>query len=317
MPPMNATPINLICVTGHTAGGKTSFAAHLANNLNGEVISADSRQVYRYMDLGTGKDLDDYRLGDKRIPVHLIDIVDPDAEYSVYAYQKDFLEVFRKLQKKNTMPVLCGGSGLYVQSVLKSYKLISVPVNPEYRKSLETFSDEELISKLKSYKSLHNKTDIENRKRLVRALEIENYYASHPPSEHEFPEINSCILGIKFDRESRRKRITRRLKERLDSGMIEEVKGLLDRGITGEKLEYFGLEYKFIYRYTTGMLSYDEMFEKLNTAIHQFAKRQMTWFRKMEKEGMKIHWLDGHMPMDEKLARSREILEKYGYPDRL
>ena len=301
---------NLICVLGHTAGGKTAFAAHLAHKLKAEIISADSRQVYRHMNIGTGKDLEDYVVNGETIPHHLIDIVDPGYEYNVYEYQKDFLRVFHDIRNRERIPVLCGGTGMYIEAVLKAYKLMNVHPDENLRESLKTKDHEDLIKILKSFKPLHNITDTENRKRLIRAIEIEEYYEKNPDLHLRYPEINSVILGIKYDRNSRRKRITERLHRRLEEGMIEEVEGLLNRGISEEKLIYYGLEYKFITLYIKGELSYDEMVAKLNTAIHQFAKRQMTWFRGMERKGFKIYWLDGHMPMREKIDRGvREIMD--------
>lgn len=301
---------NLICVLGHTAGGKTAFAAHLAHRFNGEIISADSRQVYRHMNLGTGKDLEDYVAGSETIPFHLINIVDPGYEYNVYEYQKDFLKVFHDIRDRGRTPVLCGGTGLYIEAVLKAYKLINVPPDEELRKRLTLMDHEALIEKLKSFKNPHNITDTESRKRLIRAIEIEEYYEKNPDLHLNYPEINSVILGIKYDRNSRRKRITERLYRRLKEGMIEEVDQLLEMGISEEKLIYYGLEYKFITLYIKGELSYDEMVSKLNTAIHQFAKRQMTWFRGMERKGFKIHWIDGRMPMKEKIERGMDVVNK-------
>jgi tRNA dimethylallyltransferase len=303
-------PYNLVTVLGHTAGGKTRFAACLASRLNGEVISADSRQVYRGMDLGTGKDNEDYLVQGKRVPVHLIDILEPAYEYNVYEYQQDFTRVFSDILSRGFLPILCGGSGLYLEAVLKGYRLIRVPVNPAFRKELEQKDMDELTALLAGFKKLHNRTDIEDRKRLVRALEIEVYYREHPELDENMPEIRPLILGIKFDRLSRRKRISRRLAERLDQGMIHEVQGLLDAGVSTEKMIYYGLEYKYITEYLAGQVSYDEMFARLETAIHRFAKRQMTWFRKMERDGMKIHWLDGYQPLEARLDTAVRLYRK-------
>jgi len=299
---------NLLTILGPTAGGKTSVATRMAYILKGEVISADSRQVYRGMDLGTGKDLDDYVVEDQKIPYHLIDIVNAGAKYNVYAYQKDFINVFEDLQKRNKFPVLCGGSGMYIEAVLKGYKLIHVPVNDPLRDELEQKSTEELITILSSYKKLHNKTDTDTRKRMIRAIEIEKYYTENPQPDDVFPEIKPLLVGVKFDRPSQRRRITQRLKQRLDEGLVDEVQRLIDQGITVENLLYYGLEYKFITQHITGELSFEQMFKKLETAIHQFAKRQMTWFRRMERNGFKIHWLDGYAPMHEKTRRILELL---------
>lgn len=299
----------LLAVLGPTASGKTAIAAYAAYYLDGEVLSADSRQVYRYMDLGTGKDYGDYEINGHKIPCHLIDLVDAGQQYNVFEYQHDFLKTYADVTSRGKFPVLCGGSGLYLEAVLKNYKLIRVPQNEELRRSLETLSLEELAEILKSYKSkLHNKTDIDTHKRAIRAIEIEDYRMKHPDLDTSMPEINSCVVGVKFDRLSRRKRISERLKQRLDQGMLDEVRGLLERGLTPDQLVYYGLEYKYLTLHLLGRLDYQEMFSELETAIHQFAKRQMTWFRRMERQGMVIHWLDGYLPLEEKLERIRKWL---------
>jgi len=300
---------DMLTILGATAGGKTSVAARMAYILDGEIISADSRQVYRGMDLGTGKDLEDYVVEGKQIPYHLIDIVDAGYKYNVYEYQKDFLRVYDDLKKRNKFPVFCGGSGMYLEAVLKGYKLIPVPANEELRKKLEQKDTEELISILKSFKTLHNTTDIDSRKRVIRAIEIETFYDETKDIDDYFPKIKSLIVGIKFDRNSRRKRISERLKQRLNEGMIDEVKRILDSGVSPEDLIYYGLEYKFLTQYVIGEISYDEMFKQLETAIHQFAKRQMTWFRGMERKGFKIHWIDGYASMKEKTDRILKLLQ--------
>lgn len=306
---MQANKYNLITILGPTASGKTSVAAKVASVLDGEVISADSRQVYRGMDLGTGKDYADYFVDGNPVPYHLIDIVDAGYEYNVFEYQKDFLKVFADIAERGKLPVMCGGSGLYLEAVLKNYKLIQVPINDELRKKLEGKSLGELTEILKNYKSeLHNQTDIENEKRAIRAIEIEEYYLSHPEINTGMPDIRSLVVGIQFDRQTRRKRITSRLRQRLREGMLDEVQRLLDSGLTPEQLTYYGLEYKFMTQHLTGELTYQEMFDGLNVAIHQFAKRQMTWFRRMEKQGTEIRWLDGFMPLEEKVTR---IVEWY------
>ncbi len=303
------TKYNLITILGPTASGKTSVAANVAKVLDGEVVSADSRQVYRGMDLGTGKDLADYAIDGQQIPYHLIDIVDAGYEYSVFEYQKDFLKVFEDITNRGKLPVMCGGSGLYLEAVLKSYKLIQVPLNEELRQKLEGKSLNELTEILKTYKSeLHNQTDIENEKRAIRAIEIEEYYLSYPEINTGMPDIRSLVVGVQFDRQTRRKRITTRLRQRLREGMLDEVQRLLDSGLTPEQLTYYGLEYKFMTQHLTGELTYQEMFDGLNVAIHQFAKRQMTWFRRMEKQGIEIRWMDGFMPLEEKVEK---IVEWY------
>jgi tRNA dimethylallyltransferase len=300
---------NLITILGPTASGKTSVAAKVASLLDGEVISADSRQVYRGMDLGTGKDYGDYIVDGKQVPYHLIDIVDAGYEYNVYEYQKDFLKVFAEITERGKLPIMCGGSGLYLEAILKNYKLIQVPNNEALREKLAYLPLSELTEILKTYKNyLHNSTDIENEKRAMRAIEIEEYYLTHPEIDTGMPDIQSLVVGVKFDRLSRRKRITNRLRQRFKEGMLDEVQLLLDRGLTPEQLTYYGLEYKFMTQHLTGQITYQEMFESLNVAIHQFAKRQMTWFRRMEKQEFEIHWLDGYMPLDEKVEK---ILDWY------
>jgi tRNA dimethylallyltransferase len=295
------SPYNLITVLGPTASGKTRFAAVLASRLNGEIISGDSRQVYRGMNIGTGKDYSDYIVEGKTVTAHLLDIVEPGYEYNVYEYQADFVRVFNDIVSRKKMPVLCGGSGLYLEAVLKGYRLINVPVDQQLRKSFENMSDEELADLLKSWKPLHNITDLASRKRLIRALEIESYYRTNKDTRTDYPALNPLITGILCDRDVRRERITARLKERFENGMIDEVKQLIRKGISYEKLIYYGLEYKYIARYLKGELTYNEMVAELNIAIHQFSKRQMTWFRRMERGGMKIHWIDAGIPDDEKV----------------
>ncbi len=294
---------NLITILGPTASGKTKVAARLADRVDGEVISADSRQVYRGMDLGTGKDLNDYKVGDRQIPCHLIDIADPGYEYNVYEYQRDFIKAFNEIRGRSKLPVLCGGSGLYIEAVLKGYRLINVPVNQQLRKNLEDKSMDEMQEMLTAYKPLHNITDTENRKRLIRAIEIEEYYLENQEEDSDFPELNTLVVGIKYDRESTRRLITGRLNERLEDGMLAEAEALLASGLTYEQLMYYGLEYKYLALHLRGDLDYDTMFEGLNTAIHQFAKRQMTWYRRMERNGIPIRWLDGYLPLEEKLKK--------------
>ena len=305
---MPKSPYNLIVVLGPTATGKTSFAAHLANRINGEIISADSRQVYRRMTIGTGKDYNDYKLGDWQVPVHLIDIHEPGYKYNVFEYQTDFFKVFDNLLQQGKMPVLCGGTGLYIEAVTKHYRLISVPVNNTLREKLKGKSLTELGNILASYKTLHNVSDTDTIKRAVRAIEIEEYYQTHPENHAELPEVKPVYLGLAFDREERRNRISTRLLQRLNEGMIEEVKSLLDEGISPNDLIYYGLEYKFITLFLTEQMSYEIMVQKLTIAIHQFAKRQMTWFRKMERNGIRIHWIDGKLSIEEKLCEAQNIL---------
>lgn len=299
---------DLIAILGPTASGKTSFAATLAYELDTEIISADSRQIYREMDLGTGKDLADYTVNGKQIPYHLIDIAEPGYKYNVFEYQRDFLNAYQSIKQKGRLPVLCGGTGLYLESVLKGYQLIPVPENPELRTRLAGKTLEELTDILSNYKTLHNSTDVDTAKRAIRAIEIEEYYATHDLSAREFPSINSLIIGVDIDRELRREKITKRLRQRLDEGMVEEVRQLLNKGIQPEDLIYYGLEYKYLTLYVTGEISFEEMFKQLEIAIHQFAKRQMTWFRGMERKGFKIHWIQASMPTDEKIELVKKII---------
>ena len=291
---------DLITILGPTASGKTPLAAALADRMGTEIISGDSRQVYRRMDLGTGKDLVDYTVDGRQVPYHLIDIVEPGYKYNVFEYQRDFLKAYEEISVKGKTPILCGGTGMYIESVLKGYRLLPVLENPELRASLEGKSLEELTHILEGYKKLHNSTDVDTCKRAIRAIEIEEYYKQQPPEYREFPSLKSLIVGVDIDRELRREKITRRLKQRLEEGMVNEVRGLLAEGIPAENLIYYGLEYKFLTQYAIGEISYDEMFLQLETAIHQFAKRQMTWFRGMERRGFTIHWLDATLPMEEK-----------------
>ena len=303
---------DLITILGPTASGKTPLAAHLADRLNTEIISGDSRQIYRRMDLGTGKDLVDYVVEGRPVPYHLIDIVEPGYKYNVFEYQRDFLKAYEDITSRGKLPVLCGGTGMYIESVLKGYRLLPVPENPELRASLEGKSLEELTHILEGYKKLHNSTDVDTAKRAIRAIEIEEYYKQQPPEYREFPSLNSLIVGVDIDRELRREKITRRLKQRLDEGMVDEVKGLLAEGIPAENLIYYGLEYKFLTQYAIGELTYEEMFHQLETAIHQFAKRQMTWFRGMERRGFTIHWLDATLPMEEKIEQIINLINTKG-----
>lgn len=294
---------------GRLRAVKRPWPSRMAAELGGEVISADSRQVYRGMDIGTGKDLEEYDYEGRSIPYHLIDIVDAGYKYNVFEYQQDFVKVWKDCKNRNVFPVLCGGSGLYLEAVLKAYRLLAVPVNEALRKTLENKSLSELSVILSAYKRMHNTTDVDTVKRAVRAIEIEEYYKLHSCIEGEFPEIHPLIVGVDVSREVRRTRIDKRLQERLKNGMVEEVQQLLEQDIAPEDLIYYGLEYKYLTLYLTGQLTYEDMVEKLNIAIHQFAKRQMTWFRKMERQGFSIHWIDGNLPMDEKVMLVRELME--------
>ncbi len=306
---MTGSRYNLLVILGPTASGKTKLATQVASKLsNSEIISADSRQIYKRMDIGTGKDLDDYIIDGLSIPYHLIDIREPGYKYNVYEYQNDFYNAFSSITSENKNAILCGGTGLYIESVLKNYKLIHVPPNMELREELNSKSLEELEAILTSFRNLHNSTDTETKKRAIRAIEIETYYQSHPEISVEVPIINPLIIGIDINRERRRTKITKRLHERLKEGMIDEVKGLLDEGILPEDLIYYGLEYKFITQYIIGEIGYEEMVEKLNIAIHQFAKRQMTWFRGMEKRGVMINWLKEENPLE---SNSLEVINLF------
>ena len=299
--------IDLIAIIGPTASGKTPFAAALAHRLHSEVISADSRQVYRGMDLGTGKDLADYVVQGEPIPYHLIDIADPGYKYNVFEFQRDFLSAYQSMRQRGLLPILCGGTGMYVESVLRGYRLLPVPENPTLRQQLASHSLEELTQILSRYKTLHNTTDVDTAKRAIRAIEIEEYYAHTPIEERSFPQLNSLVIGLDIDRNLRREKITRRLKQRLDEGMLDEIRQLLSRDLTPDDLLYYGLEYKYLTLHVIGQLSYDEMFHQLETAIHQFAKRQMTWFRGMERRGIHIHWIDATLPLEEKIRQVEQL----------
>ncbi len=297
----------MITILGPTASGKTPLAAALAQRVDGEIISADSRQVYRRMDIGTGKDLEDYQ----GVPYHLIDICEPGTKYNLFQYQQDFMDAYNDIVSRGKQPILCGGTGLYIEAVLKGYHLSPVPQNETLRKQLEGKSLEELTKillelKSKNESNMHNTTDVDSAQRAIRAIEIETYNLEHPTPRRELPPVDSCIIGVNIDRELRREKITRRLKVRLEEGMIEEVRGLMAEGIAADDLIYYGLEYKFVTEYLTGKTTYDEMFARLEIAIHQFAKRQMTWFRGMERRGFVIHWIDATLPMEEKV---NEILK--------
>ena len=291
----------LITILGPTASGKTALAAALAARLDTEIISADSRQLYRGMDIGTGKDLADYVVDGKSIPYHLIDICDPGYKYNVFEYQHDFFRVFTSFRDRGLMPILCGGTGLYIEAVLKGYKLLDVPPNPALRERLREKSLPELEILLASYKVLHNKTDVDSVQRAIRAIEIEEFYRTQAPDVREYAPLNSLLVGVAIDRELRREKISKRLRARLDEGMVDEVRRILSNGVAPEDLIYYGLEYKFLTLYIIGKLTYEEMVSQLEIAIHQFAKRQMTWFRGMERRGCTIHWLDATLPMADKV----------------
>ena len=301
---------DILTILGPTASGKTALAAALADRIGGEVISADSRQVYRRMDLGTGKDLADYTVRGRQVPYHLIDIVEPGYKYNVFEYQRDFLSAYTDIRRRGRRVVVCGGTGLYLESILRGYRLLPVPENPTLRAALADKSLDELTDLLRTYKTLHNTTDVDTPKRAIRAIEIEEYYRRQPAEARSFPALTSLTVGLGLSRELRRERITRRLRQRLDEGMADEVRRLLDEGLTADDLIYYGLEYKYLTLYVTGRTTYDEMFCQLETAIHQFAKRQMTWFRGMERRGCPIRWLDATLPLDERLTTIGEWLNE-------
>ena len=301
----------MITILGPTASGKTDLAAHLAAQLNAEIISADSRQVYRGMDIGTGKDLADYTVEGHAIPYHLIDICEPGTKYNLFRYQQDFLDCYEDIRSRGALPILCGGTGLYIEAVLKGYSLSPVPQNPALRTELEGKNLEELTNilvdlKRRNHSVMHNKTDVDSCQRAIRAIEIETYNLTNPTEERQCPPIDSLIIGVDLEREARREKITHRLKTRLEGGMVDEIDGLLKRGIPAEDLIYYGLEYKFVTEYLIGKLSYDDMFQQLEIAIHQFAKRQMTWFRGMVRRGFTIHWVNAARKMEDKVE---EILK--------
>ena len=301
----------LITITGPTASGKTPFAVELANKTNGEIISGDSRQVYRLMDIGTGKDLNEYTIRDKTIQHHLIDIKEPGEKYTLYDFQKDFHLAYQDILSRNKTPILCGGTGLYIESVLKGYELKEVPKNQKLRDSLQDKTLDELTIILSGYKTLHNTTDVDNKKRAIRAIEIALFQEEQKTTTQSYEAVDSLIIGVSIDRESRRHKISSRLKARIDEGMIDEVKKILSGGVAPEDLIYYGLEYKFVTLHVMGQISYQEMYNKLEIAIHQFAKRQMTWFRGMERRGLKINWIDALLPMEEKVNRAMQLISEY------
>ena len=306
-------PHQLITILGPTASGKTALAARLAYELDGEIISGDSRQVYRGMTIGTGKDLDDYIVDGHAIPYHLIDICEPGEKYNIFQYQQDFLRAWRGVQSRGKWPILCGGSGLYIESVLRGYALSPVEQNPELRRRLEGKSLDELTRILLNLKAetgstMHNTTDVDTPQRAIRAIEIETFNAEHPTRLRQMEAPDSLVVGVAIDRDERRRKITARLRRRLDEGMVDEMRGLLAKGIKAEDLIYYGLEYKYVTLYAIGQLSYEEMFRQLEIAIHQFAKRQMTWFRGMERRGCRIHWIDAASSMEDKLQQIRTMI---------
>lgn len=305
----------MITILGPTASGKTSVAAALALRTGGEIISADSRQVYRRMDIGTGKDLADYTIGDVHIPYHLIDIAEPGTKYNLFQYQQDFHTAYNDIRSRGKLPILCGGTGLYIEAVLGGYSLSPVPQNQKLRESLEGKSLDQLTQMLvqlkqKNGSNMHNRTDVDTAQRAIRAIEIETYNLEHPTPERQMPPVDSLIIGINIDRELRREKITRRLKARLEEGMCDEIRSLIDGGVNPDDLIYYGLEYKFVTEYVVGKTSYEEMFRQLEIAIHQFAKRQMTWFRGMERRGYTIHWIDAAQSMDEKVEAIMSLMNE-------
>lgn len=309
----NKPRTRLITILGPTACGKTALAVALANELGSEIISADSRQVYRGMDIGTGKDLEDYVVDGKRVPYHLIDIVEPGSKYNLYRYQRDFMAAYDDIVSRGAQPILCGGTGLYIEAVLKGYALSTVPQNPALRKQLEGESLETLTQKLvelkkKNNSNMHNTTDVDSCQRAIRAIEIETYNLEHTAERRPAQPVEAIVFGLDIDREERRRKISERLRQRLDNGMVDEIKRLLDSGVAATDLIYYGLEYKYVTEYVIGKLSFDEMYRQLEIAIHQFAKRQMTWFRGMERRGTDIHWLDAALCMEKKINEIKRML---------
>lgn len=300
---------DFITILGPTASGKTPLAACLAKEINAEIISGDSRQIYRGMDIGTGKDLKDYVVDGFHVPYHLIDIADPGYKYNVFEFQRDFLSAYEDIKSRGNDVILCGGTGMYIESVLKGYRLIPVPENKELRESLADKSLDELTDILSKYKKLHNSTDVDTVKRAIRAIEIEEYYLKNNVEARSFPVFNSLIIGVDIDRELRREKISNRLRQRLDEGMVDEVKKLLDSGIPSEDLIYYGLEYKYLTLYVTGAMKYEDMCSQLEIAIHQFAKRQMTWFRGMERRGFNINWIKAEWSMEQKIDTIRHLMD--------
>ena len=303
--------MNLITILGPTAGGKTSFAAHLAHALGTDVISADSRQVYRGMDIGSGKDVDDYIVDGSPVKCHLIDILDAGEKYNVFRYQRDFFDVYNQIRAAGRTPIMCGGTGLYIEAVIRNYQLIDVPANPELRARLEHYSLEELKEMLAAMKTLHNTTDTDTKKRAIRGIEIETFIKENPKVVPSYPKIEPLIFGVKNPRPIEREKIRIRLEERLDNGMVDEMRSLIASGVNPDDLIYYGLEYKYVTLYAIGKMNYDEMKEQLYIAICQFAKRQMTWYRRMERMGVHINWIDGQLPMERKIRFAMEVVKAY------
>ena len=295
-------------ITGPTASGKTALAVALASDLDGEIISADSRQIYTGMDIGTGKDLEEYG----SVPYHLIDIAPAGYKYNLFEYLRDAREAMDNILARGKVPVVCGGTGMYLEALVRGTHLPEVPINENLRSELSGKSLEELSGILKTMKNLHNSTDIDTAKRAIRAIEIQTYYHENPDAARDvtpgIPDERAVIVGVDIDRETRRRRISDRLHARIKAGMIDEVKALLDSGIAPEDLIYYGLEYKFVTSYSTGQMSLERMTESLEIAIHQFAKRQMTWFRGMERRGFKIHWLPYDMPAKQFVSEVKILL---------
>ena len=305
---MNMTVNDLITILGPTATGKTKLAAALAYEIGAEIISADSRQVYRGMDLGTGKDIEDFIVNSNSIPYHLIDIADPGDEYNLYSFQRDFINAYDDIRGRSKKAILCGGTGMYLESVILAYDMKEAPINEGLRVELEQLSLEDLRERLSSLIDVHNITDTEDRARLIRSIEIAESRYQSSDIRSRLEGIDHHVFGISLGREEIRRRITARLKDRLNGGMLEEIRRLLDSGVKPEQLEFYGLEYKYLTQHVVGEITYNDMFQRLNSAIHQFAKRQMTWYRRMEKKGVRVVWIDGNMPMVEKIEEIRRTL---------
>ena len=299
---------NSIIITGPTASGKTALAAHLAYELNGEIISADSRQVYKKLNIGTGKDLAEYNVNNTPINHHLIDVSEVGTHFHLYDFITHFYGAFQAIEKLGKLPIICGGTGLYLDAIIKKHELAAIPNNFELRLQLEKLNLEQLIAKLFSYNNKPENADLTTKKRLVRAIEIADYLSNNNSPKTNFIDLKPIIFALDLPKEARRNKISIRLKHRLENGMIDEVKDLINEGISHERLQFLGLEYQYISKYLLNEMSYDEMFLKLETSIHQYAKRQMTWFRKMERERNQIHWLDATKPMEENLIAIKLLI---------